>query len=135
MKTYAALLLAAVAAGCTANAGAPVEMSAAARTQLAEELRGRVAGPPQSCVQQRRVRGNRSVGEGAIIFETQGRGLIYVNRPPGGCPELNFSRALIIRTPSTNLCSGDIATVADLSSGITYGSCGLGEFTPYRLAR
>jgi hypothetical protein len=58
-----------------------------------------------------------------------------VNRPPGGCPELKFSRALITRTTSNQLCRGDIATVFDTVSGIQFGSCGLGDFTPYRRVR
>ena len=29
------------------------------------------------------------------------------------------------------MCSGDIATVADLRTGMTVGSCTLGDFVPY----
>ena len=135
MKRLALATLALLTAGCTAAADdAPSDPSAIAQTRLAEELRGRVAGPPQSCVSTRLLRGNRSVGEDVIIFDGQSRNLIYVNRPPAGCPELDSGRALITRTPSTQLCRGDIATVADLVSGTEYGSCGLGDFTPYRRA-
>ena len=136
MKNLAALSLAAFAAACTASAAdAPSEMSAVAQSKLTEELRGRVAGTPVSCVSQRELRGNRSVGEGAIIFDGPSRNVIYVNRPPAGCPELNFSRALITRTTTNQLCRGDIATVFDTASGIQFGSCGLGDFTPYRRVR
>jgi hypothetical protein len=132
MKKLALIPLATLAVSCTAGAsGAPEEMSATAQTRLAEELRGYTAGPTLSCVSQRDLRGNRSVGEEAIIFEGRGR-TIYVNRPPAGCPELSFNRALITRTPSTRLCRGDIATVFDPTSSIEYGSCGLGDFTEYR---
>jgi hypothetical protein len=68
MKMLVSLPLALLAAGCTAERE-PVEMSAAAQSRLAAELNGRVAGPPQSCVSQRGLRGNRSAGEGAIIFD------------------------------------------------------------------
>ncbi len=132
MKKIILLPLIALAAGCTAAAGdAPEEMSANAQSRLAEELRGRTAGQTTSCVQQRTLRGNRSVGESAILFEGPGN-VIYVNRPPAGCPELDTGRALVTRTISNQLCRGDIATVVDPVSGITYGSCGLGDFTPYR---
>ena len=126
--------LMALTAGCMADR--PMEMSAAAQSQLAEELRGRVqAGPPQQCVSTRNLRGNRSVGEGAIIFGTTGSDLVYVNRPPAGCPEIRPGRALRTRTTTTQLCAGDIAEVFDPVQNFGFGGCGLGEFTPYRRAR
>jgi hypothetical protein len=39
--------------------------------------------------------------------------------------------ALVTRQFSGSLCRGDIATVADLSSGMTVGSCVMGDFVPY----
>jgi hypothetical protein len=113
-----------------------MEMSGEARSMLAAELDGRVqAGPPQSCVPYRNLGGNRSVGEGAIIFGDRNANLVYVNRPRAGCPELDSGRALKTRTPSTRLCTGDIVEVFDPVNGFSYGSCGLGEFTPYRRRR
>jgi hypothetical protein len=132
---YIALLPLCLLGACTATADTSAARSSAAerdRIELAEELRGRVAGQPQSCVQLRNLRGNHSAGD-AIIFEGNG-GLIYVNRPAGGCPDLNSGRALQTRAFSTQLCRGDIATVYDPVSNIFYGSCGLGDFVPYRMA-
>ena len=90
------------------------------------------AGPPVSCVNLRMLGGNKSAGETAIIFEGTSRARLWVNRPRGGCPDLEGGRALETRTPTGQLCSGDIATVFDPVSRINYGSCGLGEFVPYR---
>jgi hypothetical protein len=133
MKMLAFSVLALGLGGCTATTDDTAAQTRAARadTQLAEATRGRVAGPPVSCVSQRLLRGNKSAGEGAIIFEGT-NGLVYVNRPPAGCPELNTFRALQTRTIGTQLCRGDIATVFDPTSGMFYGSCGLGDFVPYR---
>jgi hypothetical protein len=134
MKTLLALPLIALTAGCMAER--PVEMSAAAQSQLVEELQGRVqAGPPQSCVSSRTLGGNRSAGEGAIIFRTQGNDLVYVNRPPAGCPEIGRGRAIRVRTTTTQLCAGDIVEVFDPVQNFGFGGCGLGEFTPYRRPR
>lgn len=134
MKTLLALPIIALTVGCMAER--PMEMGAAAQSQLAEELQGRVqAGPPQSCVSSRTLGGNRSVGEGAIIFRTQGSNLVYVNRPPAGCPEIGVGRAIRVRTTSSQLCAGDIAEVFDPVQNFSYGGCGLGEFTPYRRPR
>lgn len=99
---------------------------------LSAELRDyEQTGPAVSCVNTRDLQGNRSVGEDFILFSGSG-GRLWVNRPDNGCPDLNNGRALITNTTMTRLCSGDIATVADLSIGTQYGGCGLGEFTPYR---
>jgi hypothetical protein len=134
MKKIMTLSLVGLTAGCMAEQ--PMEMSPDAQSQLTAELAGRIqAGPPQSCVSQRNLGGNRSVGEGAIIFGDRNRSLVYVNRPPAGCPELDSGRALKTRTPSTQLCAGDIVQVFDPVNGFSYGACGLGEFTPYRRTR
>ena len=103
--------------------------------ELTEAVAGRVAGEPQSCVSLRDLDGNRSVDNGdAIIFDGRG-GVIYVNRPPAGCPSLRFGRTLVTVTPSTQLCRGEIANVVDLTSNFSHGSCGLGDFVPYRRVR
>ena len=93
------------------------------------------SGPPTDCVNTRDLGGNRSAGEGAIIFEGTTRSRLWVNRPPGGCPNLNRGLALVIRTPTTRFCRGDIAQVIDPVARIPMGSCVLGDFTPYRLVR
>ena len=123
-------------AGCTMNDPADTRAADADRASLAAALEGfQQSGPPVSCVNQRDLQGNRSAGEGAIIFQGRTSNTLWVNRPAGGCPLLNSGRALITRTPSTRLCRGDIASVVDLTSGMHYGACGLGDFTPYRRAR
>jgi hypothetical protein len=129
MKKLLAISLASLAAGCMP--AEPVELSADEQTELSVALAERSPGPPVSCVNQRSLRNNRSVGEGVILFDGPGN-IIYVNRPAAGCPELSPSRALVTRTTSTQLCRGDIATVIDPVNGFGYGGCALGDFTPYR---
>lgn len=84
----------------------PAEMSGQAQSQLAAETASRVAGPPQNCVSQRDLTGNRSIGEGAIVFRTQSSDLIYVNRPPAGCPETGIGGTLVTRTTGAPIWSG-----------------------------
>lgn len=91
------------------------------------------AGPAVSCVNQRDLGGNKSIGD-AILF-SGARGRAYVNRPAGGCPSMNFGGTLVTRTSSSQLCRGDIARVVDPVSGFSYGGCGLGEFVPYKRVR
>jgi hypothetical protein len=133
MRTF--LLLAGLgfaAAACTANAPVDPRVEQATADKLTRALAGyEPAGPPVSCVQLRDLGSNRSAGE-AIVFESQTRGTLYVNRPPGGCPSLGPGNALVTRTSSAQLCRGDIADVIDPVSHTTYGGCGLGDFEPYR---
>ena len=132
MKRILGISLLSAAASCAPVA--PVELSSSQQSELGQALAGRVAGPAVNCVSQRDLRGSRSFGEGAILFQGT-RGTVYVNRPPAGCPSLNFGRTLTTQTSGTQLCRGDIATVIDTSSGMTFGGCGLGDFVPYRRTR
>ena len=131
MKKIIALLFAPLA-GCMAEP--PMEMSAQAQTELAAVTEGRVAEQPRTCVPRRDVRGNRSVGD-AIVFDGTSRNMVYVNRASGGCAELRSGRTLVTRSPSSQLCAGDIADVVEPVSGFPVGSCTLGEFIPYRRLR
>lgn len=129
MKAWLALPLMLGLAACMP--AAPVELSAEEASELRMAIGNRAPGRPVSCVSQRELRGNRSVGEGAIIFETIGND-IYVNRPAAGCPEIRLGRTLVTRTTGSQLCRGDIADVVDLVSNTSFGGCALGDFIPYR---
>ena len=122
-----------LAAGCTRDD--PVETAVDDESRLAAQLAGyEPDGPPVACVNLRDLDGNRSAGNAAIVFAGRG-GRKWVNRPAGGCPTLEFGRALRTRTTSGRLCRGDIATVFDPVPGVEYGACGLGDFEPYRRVR
>jgi hypothetical protein len=88
-------------------------------------------GPTTDCVSERQLGGNRSVGRDTIIFHGTGSARLWVNHPSGGCQDLNHGLALVFHTPVDRLCRGDIAGVIDPVSHIDYGSCILGDFTPY----
>jgi len=128
MRRILPIISLAIVAGCTAEGVVAPSESGGAR--LAAALEGRTPGAPMSCVSQLNLRSSRSAGEEAIIFDGPGD-TIYVNRPPAGCPNLE-GRTLVTRSTSSQLCRGDIVTVVDATTGTEYGSCGLGEFVPYR---
>jgi Family of unknown function (DUF6491) len=133
MRYLILLASACLAASCTT--GEPVETAANDEAKLAAQLAGyEPAGPPVSCVNLRDLDGNKSAGETAIVFDGR-NGRKWVNRPPAGCPSLEFGRTLRTRTSSSQLCRNDIATVFDGVSGAEYGGCGLGDFEPYRRVR
>lgn len=132
---FAALLMM-EAAG--ASAQAPDAPAAAGRApdgspltaKAAKALAGRTAGKPESCIRLHDVRSSQIVDESAIIYEIS-RKRWMVNFPAGGCAALRSDRAIVTRTPSDQLCRGDIARIIDPPAPIEFGSCGLGDFVPY----
>ena len=131
MKTLIALTAFALTAGCAASAEQEELARADTEASLAAELRDyRQAGETVSCVPLRNLGGNRSAGEGAVIFGGTGS-RVWVNRPRDGCPLLRDTRALTVRTTGNQLCRNEIVRVVDPATGTFYGSCALGDFTPY----
>lgn len=130
MKAFLFIPALALLAGCTAD-GAVESSTAAEANAETDALAGWTPGTPVSCVNLRELRGNRSIGEGAILFEGRGNNLVYLNRPAGGCPTLGPGQALRTNTTGTQLCRGDIVDVIDTATGIQNGGCGLGDFVPY----
>lgn len=123
-------------AGCAARADSPAAQAASAErdgkyeTDLAKALEGRTAGEPVTCINQRDIRSVKGVGDRTLIYEMNSR-LLYRNDPPGGC-RLRPSETIITRTSTNQLCRGDIARIADLTTGVETDGCGLGDFVPYR---
>jgi len=137
MRSVALLLTVAALGSCAAPS--PQEVAAAQAREvvdLQKALNGAVpAGPAVPCLPSARSDGQTNVSDNIILFRVGGT--LYRNDPPGGCPGLGRGTyALITRTYGAGtLCRGDIAQVADLSTGMTVGSCTLGDFVPYRRVR
>ena len=135
MKQIIELAALALASGCAVSAESEEIARADGEATLAAELRDyRQSGDTQNCVPLRHLGGNRSAGEGAVIFGGNGK-RIYVNRPAGGCPLIRSGMALTLRTTGNQMCRGDIVSIFDTQTGVSYGSCGLGDFTPYERNR
>jgi len=136
MRILVPFLALAVLGGC-AGEPSPSEQAAGARreaaasAELADALKGKVPGEPVSCINLRDIRSTKTIGDRTLLYEMSSK-LVYRNDPAGGCPASAPGRTLVTRTPSTQLCRGDIVRVVDLTAGFDVGSCGLGDFTPYR---
>jgi hypothetical protein len=130
MRTF--MLAAGLVGLCAcATASEPTERSASAQRQYDNLLRGKVAGKAEKCLPTYQSNDMTIIDDDTILFR-DGR-TVYVNHPPGGCMNLDRSgSALVTRNFGPQLCRGDIATVMDNTSGITVGSCSLGDFIPYR---
>jgi hypothetical protein len=113
---------------------APRAEPVVARSPALDKLLGTaVAGPAVDCINLPRVRSSTTLSNPDTIVYRMGR-TQYVNQPAGGC-NFRLDPIIVSRTPSTNLCRGDIISVVDRSSRIPVGSCGLGSFVPYRSAK
>lgn len=88
------------------------------------------AGKPVDCVQTRFYGDTDFVGASTIVF-SDGLGRAYANALGDNCAILRKDAAIATVTPQDELCRGDIVTVFDPVSHITYGSCALGSFAPY----
>jgi hypothetical protein len=131
MKKLILIALAGIA-GASIAAQPAGDLSPKDESELARALGNRVAGPPTSCVHQRDIRSSRSIGDGLIVFQGRNNSIVYLNEPRARCAGLTRNSALITRTYSTKLCAGDIAEIVEPVSGAGFGSCVLGDFTPYR---
>jgi hypothetical protein len=121
-------LLALAALGATSAVATP------AKKDLAGVLAGRTAGKPVSCIDQKTIDSSKIV-DNAIIYRMK-FGPWYVNKPDKGrCTLLQPERQLITRTTGTQLCRLDSVTISDLTAGIQYGACTLGDFVPYTKAK
>lgn len=96
---------------------------------LARATAGLVAGKPVSCID-RRLSGTMTSVGGKLAFR-RGPTRLYVNDAATGCDTRFLGRTLVFRSISPQMCRGDIADVRDLTTGATFDTCVLGDFTPY----
>lgn len=94
------------------------------------QLANRTPGKPVTCISEPQIDRTQTYATGDILYRMND-GTIYLNHPDPQCSGLSPRTGLVTRTPSTQLCRGDIAQVVDFSTGFQYGSCALNDFVPY----
>lgn len=123
--------LAAISAAILVSSTAPAKSDRpqSSAEALARALAGRMAGPPLSCISDRARM--QVVDDWTILYRD--RGIVYVQKPRGGCHGLSSNMSLIRNQfVTTRLCRGDINRVVDLRTGFGTGACVFSEFVPYR---
>lgn len=99
--------------------------------RLDKLLEGRVAGAPQSCLNDFATRDMQVLDGTALVY---GRGkTIWVN-VPRNADSLDDDDVLVIRKFGGQLCRLDMVTTHDRTSGFYTGFVALGDFVPYRKA-
>lgn len=119
-------------AGCSGTYEPP-RLTDKQTSELERALAGKVAGEKVSCVYRDRQTNLTAISNNVLLYRVS-RNLVYRNDLIGSCSGLERGDTLIIRTYGSQYCRGDMATSANLVSGIMTGSCALGDFTPYRNA-
>ena len=104
--------------------------SAEAQAEFQKLTAGKVAGPAITCLPSYRSNDMVTIDDGTVAFKN-GR-TVYVNHLLGVCNGLKSGfYTLVTRSSGSGLCRGDIARVADVSTGMIVGSCAVGDFIPY----
>ncbi len=125
------LILSASALAACSTAPEPVVRNAEQQAKYLRAIEGKVAGAPMNCLPLPAGNDMQVIDEQTVIFR-QGSNRVYVANLNGACDNLGQPGfALVTRTPSSALCSGDIAQVMNTSAGFAAGSCVIGTFTPY----
>ena len=134
MRCLPLILVAAALAAC--STGPQPGRTAEAEAHLNKLLAGKAPGKPISCLSHYRSNDMVVIDDSTVVFKN-GR-TVYRNDFQGGaCSNLGRgSYAMLTRTSGgLGLCRGDIAEILDTSSGMTVGSCVLGDFVPYTAPR
>lgn len=133
MRYLPVVMIGSVLVGCSANTP-PAVPSPQAQARLSQLLAGKAAGPAQSCLPSYRTTNLQVINNNTIAFHDGSR--VYLNHMRGGCALLGTpGYTLVTRSFGTGPCSGDIAQVMDLSTGMTVGSCSFGDFIPFTRPR
>lgn len=135
MRNLTIALIASALAACT-TAPEPMTRSAEAEAHLGKLLAGKTAGPPMSCLQSWQSGNMVVIDDSTVVFRDSPRRVYRNDFRGGSCSRLGSGHyALLTKTTGPSLCSGDIAQVLDVASGMTVGSCVLGDFVPYVASR
>lgn len=126
-----AIIMGALAlAGCTASSEMQASRQADANRELADALKGRVAGKPQDCVSTSLINGPQVIDDNTVLYRETGR-VVWRNELRSSCPALDPFDTLIVEVHGSQICRNDRFRVLEAGSNIPSGYCMFGQFTPY----
>lgn len=134
IRSVRAALILAPALLLAACAPLGVEQNEAAREArlLSENLSGKVAGPPQSCIPIEQARQPIRVSDRILLYRV-GRTLTYRNDLASPCEGLAYDNDVIVAEPfGSQLCEGDLIRLVNRYGGTGAAACSYGKFTPFR---
>jgi hypothetical protein len=117
-------------AACTASAEQSGQISRADR-ELADALKGRVAGEPVDCIDTTTVNGPQIIDKDTLLYRQTGR-TVWRNELAASCGGLSPMDTIIIELHGTRMCRNDMFRAVSGSGRIPGPYCRLGKFVPYR---
>jgi hypothetical protein len=125
-----AIMLGALAlAGCTASSEMQASQRAEAASDLADALKGRVAGTPQDCISSSQQSGPTIIDSQTILYRDGKR--VWRNDLASSCPSLDPDSILVVELHGSQICKNDMFRPVDRGSRIPGSYCRFGQFTPY----
>lgn len=103
------------------------------KDDLAEAIKGRVAGKPVNCINPHDVESTQIIPGRAIVYTAFGTK--YVNQPLQGGEHLRWDDVLVQRIEGSQLCRIDSVTLLDPVTRFERNFIILGDFTPYTKPR
>lgn len=117
-------------AGCTASSEMQASQQAEAASDLADALKGRVAGTPQNCISSPNQTSGPQIIDARTILYRDGK-RVWRNELAADCPSLDQDSILIVELHGSQICKNDMFRPVDRGSRIPGAYCRFGQFTPY----
>ncbi len=105
----------------------------AAKPPVTDPMTLKATGAARPCIPIRAGVSTKQAGSSVLMFRAQSGW--FRNELRGSCPMLRDDRVLIFRTTMTQYCELDLFDIVDPLSGMTFGSCALGAFTPVEVPK
>lgn len=135
MDRRVAVVVALSLGSCAMSSAPSAPANPATQAQFARLLAGRVPGRPMSCIPSYPSAQTEVISADTIAIR-QGS-MVYLSQFRGTCNQAGSpGYALVFRNVGmSGPCQNDVVEVKDLAGGFSAGSCALGPFVPYNLAR
>lgn len=129
--TMIALAALAVLGACAVTPQQLADRQARADAELADALKGRVAGTPVNCIDASGTDGPQIIGDDTLLYR---RGGLVYRTTVKSCPSLSSRPTIVARIYGSQLCRQDYFTTVQNGTSIPSGACFYGDFTPYKRA-
>jgi hypothetical protein len=119
-------------ASCTGEARMTETQQGRAQHDLAEALKGRVAGKPSDCISDSQVSGPQIIDDHTLLYREGSR--VWRADLTSSCPGLDPYDTVIVELHGSQLCRNDQFRAVSPGSHIPGPYCRFARFTPYSRA-
>jgi hypothetical protein len=105
----------------------------AEKTPPTDPMTLKATGEPRTCIPTRANVSTKQVGDSVLMFRVGSNW--FRNELRARCPWMRDDRILVFRTNTTQYCELDPFEVIEPVSGISYGICSIGRFTPVEVPK